>query len=118
MRKQPFKVRNQISSEHTQLLIAKQPSVKQCSLYFITTGLNRKKLRSVTRDDGEAVGQGTVKELRAIETYKKQKNRYQLCLFCPATMLTSKIIAKIMENPSEFSGCAKTRNKFVSSRTL
>jgi len=31
-------------------------------------------------DTGAAVGQGEVKELRRMETYKKQKNRHQ-CLF-------------------------------------
>jgi len=36
----------------------------------------------VFRDAGAAVGQGgTVKQLRAIGTYKKTKKRYQLCLF-------------------------------------
>jgi len=35
------------------------------------------------------LGRGAVKQLRTMETYKK--NRYQLCLFCSSTMLTSKI---------------------------
>jgi len=35
----------------------------------------------VFRDTGAGVGQGgAIKQLWAIETYKKQKNRYQLCL--------------------------------------
>jgi len=33
------------------------------------------------RGAGAAVGQGSAKELRVMETYKKQKNRHQLCLF-------------------------------------
>jgi len=34
---------------------------------------------------------GAVIELRAMETYEKQKNRYQLCFFfCSSKMLTSK----------------------------
>jgi len=36
----------------------------------------------VFRGTGATLGQGgAVKQLRAIGTYKKQKNRYQLCLF-------------------------------------
>jgi len=32
-------------------------------------------------DAGAVIGQGAVKELRAMATYNKQKGRYQLCLF-------------------------------------
>jgi len=35
----------------------------------------------VNRDAGTAVGHGGVKELREMGTCKKQKNRYQICLF-------------------------------------
>jgi len=42
------------------------------------------------RDAGTAVGQGTVIELRAMETYQKIITNY--ACFCSATMLTSKII--------------------------
>jgi len=42
-----------------------------------------------TKDAGAAIGQrgGTVKEMRAMETCKKQKNCYQYACFCSATML-------------------------------
>jgi len=45
----------------------------------------------------------------------KNKNRYQLCLFWAAKFFASKMIAKIVENHSEFCGCANSCNKFVSS---
>ena len=32
----------------------------------------------------------TLKDLRAMETYKQQKKRYQFACFCSSTMLTSK----------------------------
>jgi len=45
-----------------------------------------------------------VKELKAMENCKKNFTNY--ACFCAATMLTSKIIAEIIENHSEFYGCA------------
>ena len=48
----------------------------------------------------------------------KNKNIMTNCAcFHAATMLTSKIIAGITENHSEFSGCANSCNKYVSSRS-
>ena len=47
---------------------------------------------------------GTVKELRAVESYKKQKIVAKYVCFCSSTMLTSKIITEITENFSELSG--------------
>jgi len=32
-----------------------------------------------------------------METFQKQKNRYQVYCFCSSTMLTSKIITEIIE---------------------
>ena len=62
------------------------------------------------RDAGAAVGQrGAAKELRARETYKKQKIVTNCACFCSLTILTSKII----ENYCEVSGCANSCNKFV-----
>jgi len=61
-----------------------------------------------------AVVQGEAeKQLRAMETCKKQKSVANYASFCSATMLTSKMIKKIIENHSEFSGCAKSCNSFV-----
>jgi len=52
-----------------------------------------------------ALGQGgTVKELRTVESYKKQKIVAKYVCFCSSTMLTSKIITEITENFSELSG--------------
>jgi len=65
------------------------------------------------RNSGRAGG--VVTELRAMETYKKQKNRSQSVCFCSSTMLTSKIITEIIENHSEFAGFRNSWNKFVSS---
>jgi len=39
-----------------------------------------------------------------METYKRQKIFTNYACFCSSTMLTSKIITEIIENPSEFSG--------------
>ena len=41
---------------------------------------------------------------------------YYVC-FCSSAMLTSKIITEIIENHSEFSGCSKSCNHYVSSRS-
>jgi len=38
-----------------------------------------------------------VKELRAIETHKKQKNICKYACFCSARMMTLKIITEIIE---------------------
>jgi len=58
---------------------------------------------------------GAVKELKAMETYKRIATDY-IC-FCSSTLLTSKIITEIIENHSEFSGCPNSCNKCVSSRS-
>jgi len=52
-----------------------------------------------------------------METCKKQKNVTNYACFCAATTLTSKIIAEIIENHSEFDGCSDSYNKFVSNRS-
>jgi len=41
-----------------------------------------------------AVGQGSVKVLREMQTYKKHKIFHQYVCFCSVTMLTSKIITE------------------------
>jgi len=53
-----------------------------------------------------------------MEACNKQTNRYQLCLLLRSNTLTSEIIAKTVENHSEFCGCANSCNKLVSSRSL
>jgi len=45
-----------------------------------------------------AVGQGSVKVLREMQTNKKQKILHQYACFCSATMLTSKILTVSVEN--------------------
>ena len=71
----------------------------------------------IDKDAGAVEWQGgSVKELRAMETYKKQKNRYQLRLFLLINNGNLKILPEIMENHSEFSGCVNNCNKLVSSR--
>jgi len=55
-----------------------------------TGGQNRQERRSS--------GRGSVNELRAVETYKKQKNRYQLRLFLLIKHVDLKIITEIVEN--------------------
>jgi len=54
--------------------------------------------------------------MRAMQTYRKQKNRYQLCLFVFSndTDLENNTVPEILENHSEVSVCAKSCNKFVS----
>jgi len=64
-----------------------------------------------------ARGHGSVKVLREIQTYKKQKVIHQYVCFCSATMLTSKIITESVENHSECCGCVNSCNKFVSTRS-
>jgi len=49
--------------------------------------------------------------------YEKQKIVTNSVYFCSSTMLTSKIITGIIENHSEFSGCSKSCNEYVSSRS-
>jgi len=63
----------------------------------------------IFRDAGAAAGRA-VKMLRAMETCKKQKNRYKLCWFLL-------IITEVIENHSGLSGCPNRCNKFVSSRS-
>jgi len=63
------------------------------------------------RNSGRAGG--AVIELRAMETFQKQKKNVTNCLFLLSIMLTSKIITKITENHSEVSGCPNSCNKFV-----
>jgi len=52
-----------------------------------------------------AVGQRSVKVLREMQTYKKQKIIHQYVCFCLATMLTTKIITESVEIHSECCGC-------------
>ena len=52
-----------------------------------------------------AVGQGSLKVLREMQTYKKHKILHQYVCFCSAIMLTSKIITESVENHSECCGC-------------
>jgi len=66
------------------------------------------------RDAGTTVGQGGVKEFRAMQTLQKPVTN--CACFRSSTMLTSKIIAEIIENHSEVYGCANSCNKFVSIR--
>ena len=61
----------------------------------------------IFRDPGVAVGQGgggAVKEFRAMETYKQQKNRYQLCLFLFINNVDLKNITEIMKIILNFLG--------------
>jgi len=58
-----------------------------------------------------------IKEFRAMETFTKQKNRYQLRLFLFINNVDHKNHNIIIENHSEFSGCPNSCNKFVSSRS-
>jgi len=44
-----------------------------------------------------ALGQGSVKVLREMQTCKEQKKLYQYVCFYSATMLTSKIITESLE---------------------
>jgi len=68
------------------------------------------------RDAGTAVGQGGKRKWRAMEAIKKQKSPYQLCLLLFRHNVDLKNITEIIENRSEFSGCANSCNKFVSNR--
>jgi len=43
-----------------------------------------------SRDAGTTVGQGGSKKFRAMQTYKKQTNRYQYVCFCSATTIDLK----------------------------
>jgi len=52
-----------------------------------------------------AVGQGSLKVLREMQTYKKHKIIHQHVCFCSTTMLTSKIITESVENHSECCRC-------------
>jgi len=60
---------------------------------------------------------GAVKELRGMESCKIQNIVTNYACFCTAATLTSKIIAEIIENHSEFYVYAKSYNKFVSIRS-
>jgi len=51
-----------------------------------------------------SVGQGSVKILKEMQTYKKQKNIHQYVCFCSSKMLTSKIITESVENHYECCG--------------
>jgi len=59
-----------------------------------------------------AVQQGSVKVLREMQTYKKQKILHQYVCFCSATMMTSKIITESVENHSECCGCVYSCTDF------
>jgi len=63
-----------------------------------------------------AVGQGSVKVLREMQTYKKQNILHQCFCFCSATMLTSKTITESVENHSKCCGHVNSCNKFVLTR--
>jgi len=54
-----------------------------------------------------------------MQTYKKQKNRYQLCLFLFlfSNDLDVKNNTEIIENHSEVSGCANSCKKFTFIKT-
>jgi len=67
-------------------------------------------------DDGAVAGRA-VKQFRAMETCKKQKIVTNHVCFCSSTMLTSKILTEIIENPSEFSGCPNNCNISFSNRS-
>jgi len=70
-----------------------------------------------TRDAGAAAG-GEKKELRAMETYKKQRNCYQLRLFLFINNVDLKNNNKnYIESHSELSGCVNSCNKCVSSQS-
>jgi len=47
----------------------------------------------------------------------KKKRCYQYASFCSATMLTSNTVTEIIENNIEFSECANSCSKYVSSRS-
>ena len=63
-----------------------------------------------------AVGQESVKVLKEMQMYKKQKIIHQYVCFCPTTMLTSKIITESVEIHSECCGCVNSCSEFVSTR--
>jgi len=69
------------------------------------------------RDVETAIGQGSIKELMAMKNLYNKKIVTNNACFCSATMLTSKIRTKIIENYSEVSGCASSCIKSVSSRS-
>jgi len=60
--------------------------------------------RVIDRVAGTAVGQGAVKEVRAMEACKKQKIVTNYVCFCAASTLTSKVIAQIIETILNFVG--------------
>jgi len=60
---------------------------------------------------GAAVGQGSVKVLREMRTYEKQKILHQYVCFGSARMLTSKVITESVENHSEYCGCVNSCKK-------
>jgi len=64
-----------------------------------------------------AVGQGSLKYLIKIQTYKKQNVLHKYACFCSATMLTSKIMTESVENHAECCGYVNSCNKFVSTRS-
>jgi len=60
--------------------------------------------------------QGSSKRVEGNGNLQKQKIITNCVCFCSSTMLTSKMIAEIIENHSEFSGCPNSCNKFVFSQ--
>jgi len=80
-------------------------SVEMLSLYV--------KLHKTQTAAEAAVGQESVKVLREIQTYKRQKILRQYVSFCLTTMLTSKTITENVENHSECCGFVNSCNKFV-----
>jgi len=79
---------NTIFLKFVQELISQERGIIQ-NLFCISTAILRQ-CRVFRQNRGRA-GR-TEKELRAMETYKQQKNCFQYPWFCSATMLTSKII--------------------------
>ena len=62
------------------------------------------------------MGHGAEKELRTMETYKKQKSRCQVCLFLFINNVDLKNNNRNYKKHSGFSGCANSCNKIVFSR--
>jgi len=61
----------------------------------------------MSRDAGTAAGQRAVNELGAMQTYKKQKNCYQLCLF---------LFSNNVDLKNNFRNYRKTILKFLDAR--
>jgi len=64
-----------------------------------------------------ALGHGSIKVLREMQTFKIQKIIHQYVCFCSTTMLTSTIITESVENHYKCCGCVNRCNKFFSTRS-